>query len=187
VPIVPSAVIPPGDMTVSYDSRFDRIFHPCWIPFFLSRKFRMNRQTGNWLVDASGKPIHLTNTQLDMINHQIGGLQQEQDRYAFEVRNRLSRIRTPTSQDEEKIRLHTQATFHFEHDEDGFFEAVERGDYEGDTIMDEIVAWEKRENVQVDWGKGEIIVKTEKIREQFGVDLKSMKGKGTDDDPIVID
>jgi hypothetical protein len=60
---------------------------------------------------------------------------------------------------------------------------VERGDYEGDTIMDEIVAWEKRENMEVNWGKNESKGK----REESFVETDDLNGKGTAEDPIVRD
>jgi hypothetical protein len=85
--------------------------------------------------------------------------------------------------------LNTQATFHFEHDEDGFFDAVERGDYDGDTIMDEIVAWEKVNCTLQGEGEG-------KMEMEVGVKMEASSGevvfgdltrKGTSEDPIVID
>lgn len=105
--------------------------------------------------------------------------------YTQEVRNRLSRIRTPSSVDEEKLRLHTKATFHFERDEAEYFECVERGEYEGDTIMDEIVAWEKLENLDVNWGTIESSLERNKAERE--VEVGDLNGEGTADDPIVID
>jgi hypothetical protein len=136
----------------------------------------MNQSNGDMLTTSPDThSVHPTDDQLAMSNRH--------HYYTTEVRNRLSRIRTPTTQDEEKLRLHTRATFHFERDEKGYFDAVEKGDYEGDTIMKEIVEWERKNGCGVNWGVNESR-ETKNKSAEGDVDLK---GEGTDEDPIVID
>jgi hypothetical protein len=135
----------------------------------------MEQLDSNQQTVSSSTQIHPSDDQLAMSyrNHYYSG----------EVRHRLSRLRTPTREDEDKIRLHTKATFHFERDENDYVKAVERGEYDGDTIMDEIIAWEKRENMQVNWGKNEV-KEENKIGE---ADIVDLEGKGTDENLFIID
>jgi hypothetical protein len=139
----------------------------------------MDQLNSDLISNTSTTQIHPSDDQLAMSNRH--------HYYTLEVRNRLSRIRTPTTQDEEKLRLHTKATFHFERNEVEYFEAVERGEYEGDTIMDEIVAWEKRENMEVNWGRNESKGVRGKKKGNEMLETDDLNGQGTAEDPIVLD